>query len=75
VLIPANAIIFNRDGLQVGVVEGGVVHIRKISVTRDIGTQVEVQDGVKAGEQVVLNPLVDLADGTRVRARAPATGT
>src|SRR5271170_4659053 len=44
-LIPANAIIFNRDGLQVAVVQNGVAHIRKISVARDLGTQVEVRNG------------------------------
>jgi RND family efflux transporter MFP subunit len=73
VLVPANAIIFNQGGLQVAVVEKGVTHIRKISVARDLGTQVEVRDGVKAGDQVVLNPTVDLADGSRVRTRAPGT--
>jgi len=71
-LIPANAIIFNHDGLQVAVVQNGIVHIQKISVARDLGTQVEVRDGVKAGDQVVLNPTVDLMDGSRVRPRAPA---
>jgi RND family efflux transporter MFP subunit len=70
-LVPANAIIFNRDGLQVAVVQNGVAHIQKISVARDLGTQVEVHDGVKAGDQVILNPTVDLMDGTRVRPRAP----
>jgi RND family efflux transporter MFP subunit len=72
VLVPANAIIFNQGGLQVAVVENGVAHVRKISVARDLGTQVEVRDGVKAGDQVVLNPTVDLTDGRRVRTRAPA---
>jgi RND family efflux transporter MFP subunit len=71
-LIPANAIIFNRDGLQVAVVQDGVARIQKISVARDFGTQVEVRDGVKAGDQVILNPTVDLMDGSRVRPRAPA---
>jgi len=71
-LIPANAIIFNHDGLQVAVVQNGIVHMQKISVARDLGTQVEVRDGVKAGDQVVLNPTVDLMDGSRVRPRAPA---
>jgi RND family efflux transporter MFP subunit len=71
-LIPANAIIFNRDGLQVAVVQDGVARIQKISVSRDFGTQVEVRDGVKAGDQVILNPTVDLMDGSRVRPRAPA---
>jgi RND family efflux transporter MFP subunit len=72
-LIPANAIIFNRGGLQVAVVQNGVAHIQKISVARDLGTQVEVHDGVKAGDQVILNPTVDLTDGIRVRPRTPAT--
>src|SRR3984957_1220198 len=71
-LVPANAIIFNRDGLQVAVVQNGVAHIQKISVARDLGTQVEVHDGVKAGDQVILNPTVDLMDGSRVRPRTPA---
>lgn len=72
-IVPANAIIFNKRGLQVAVVEDGVVHLRKITVARDFGTQVEVRDGVKAGDQVVLNPTVDLADGRRVTTRDPAT--
>src|SRR5499427_955966 len=37
-LVPADAIIFNRGGLQVAVVEDGIVHIMKISVVRDLGT-------------------------------------
>jgi RND family efflux transporter MFP subunit len=72
-LIPANAIIFNRDGLQVAVVEDGTVHVRKIAVARDLGTQVEVRSGVTAGDQVVLNPTVDLTDGSRVETRAPVS--
>jgi multidrug efflux pump subunit AcrA (membrane-fusion protein) len=40
-----------------------------VSVTRDLGTQVEVDDGVKQGDQVILNPPVNLADGSRVQTR------
>ena len=43
-------------------VADGVAWIKKIGVVRDFGTEVEVSDGVKAGEKVVLNPPVDLAD-------------
>jgi RND family efflux transporter MFP subunit len=67
--VPADAIIFNRDGLQVAVVEDGVVHIRKISVARDLGKEVEARDGVKPGDQVILNPSVDLVEGSKVRVR------
>jgi hypothetical protein len=54
-------------------VENDIVHIRKISVARDFGTQLEVRDGVKAGDQVVLNPMVDLMDGSRVAIRTSGT--
>jgi len=44
-LVPADATIFNQNGMQVAVVKDGTAHIRKVSVTRDLGTQVEVDDG------------------------------
>ena len=69
-LIPAEAIIFNRNGMQVAVVEDGVAHIRKVSVARDLGTQVEILDGVLQGELVILNPPVDLVDGSKVQAQS-----
>jgi RND family efflux transporter MFP subunit len=71
-LVPADAIIFNRGGLQVAVVEDGIVHIRKISVARDLGTQVEANDGVADGDQVVLSPPVTLADGSKVQVQPAA---
>ena len=52
------------------VVENGIVHSRKITEVRDLGTEVEVSDGVKQGDQVVLTPPVDLEDGSKVQVRA-----
>jgi RND family efflux transporter MFP subunit len=69
-IVPADATIFNQDGLQVAVVDDGTVHIRKVSVARDLGTQVEVGGGVKEGDQVVISPPVNLVEGSKVRARA-----
>jgi RND family efflux transporter MFP subunit len=71
-LVPADAIIFNSEGVQVAVVEDGVAHIRKISVARDLGTEVEARDGVKPGDPVILNPPVNLVEGGRVQFRAGA---
>jgi hypothetical protein len=34
-----------------------------------LGTQVEVRDGVKEGDMVVLNPPVDLVEGSKVKAQ------
>jgi RND family efflux transporter MFP subunit len=67
--VPSDAIIFNRDGMQVAVVDNGMVNIRKVRVTRDLGTRVEVDTGVKPGDQVILNPPVNLVDGSKVQAR------
>jgi RND family efflux transporter MFP subunit len=65
-IIPASAIIFNQNGMQVAVVENGVAYLRPIAITTDYGTAVEVNAGVHAGDQVILQPPVDLVDGERV---------
>src|SRR5208337_462927 len=39
-IVPAGAIVFDRDGLHVLVVEDGVAHSRKITEIRDLGTEV-----------------------------------
>ena len=71
--MPAGAIVFDRDGLHVMVIENGIAHSRKITEIRDLGTEVEVSDGVKQGDQVVLSPPVDLEDGGKVQVRATPT--
>jgi len=75
VMVSADAIIFNEGGLQVAVVDNGVVHLRKVRVVRDFGQQVDVDSGIKPGDQVILNPAVDLADGSKVQPRPPAAQT
>ena len=66
-IVPASAIIFNQNGMQVAVVENGVAHLRKIAITTDYGTEVEVNEGVQNGDKVVLQPPVNLADGDKVQ--------
>ena len=72
-IVPAEAIIFNRNGLQVAVVNDGKAEIRKLNVTRDFGTWVEADAGVKSGEQVILNPPVTLGGGDKVQLRSDRT--
>jgi hypothetical protein len=40
-----------------------------VKVKRDLGTRVEVDSGIKAGDQVILNPPVTLVDGNKVQVR------
>lgn len=68
-IVPAEAIVFNRAGLSVAVVENDHVHLRKVRLVRDLGTRVEVNEGVKDGDQVIMNPPVNIPDGAAVNPR------
>ena len=68
IMVPAESLIFNGEGLRVAVVgDGGAVHMSDVSIYRDFGTSVELQSGLQGGEAVVLDPPVTLADGGKVK--------
>jgi len=73
-IVPADAIIFNRNGLSVAVVEDGIARIRPVNEVRDFGTTVEVNRGVKDGDQVILKPPAGLTDGRKVTIRPAPPG-
>jgi RND family efflux transporter MFP subunit len=72
-IIPADAVVFDQSGLHVAVVENGIAHLQKITIARDFGQEVEVHDGVRPGDQVILNPMIGLADGSRVAVQKSRT--
>jgi len=72
-IIPADAVVFDQNGLHVAVVENGTAHLQKITIARDFGTEVEVHDGVKPGDLVILNPMINLTEGSKVAVRKPQT--
>ncbi len=76
-IVSADAVVFDQDGLHVAVVENGTVRMQKISIARDFGKEVEVHEGIKAGDQVILNPAVNLTDGSKVvpQRQPPAKST
>ncbi|WFU26869.1 efflux RND transporter periplasmic adaptor subunit [Bradyrhizobium sp. CB1717] len=69
VSVPADALVFDQNGLHVAVVRNGIVHLQKVSIARDFGTSIEVREGVQPGDQVVLNPPVNLTEGGKVTIR------
>ena len=66
-IVQAGALVFNSNGLNVWVVEDGVAHVHQVTVARDLGATVDVSAGVKDGDQVILNPPVDLTEGHKVK--------
>lgn len=73
VTVPAEALVFDSDGLRVATVgDGDKVRMRKVSIARDFGARVELRDGLDGGERVALSPPADLADGQSVAVKANA---
>jgi RND family efflux transporter MFP subunit len=67
--IPAEALIFNKDGTQVAVFEDGAAHIRKVSLAEDDGDHVDIATGLKPDDKVIVSLPVDLTDGAPVAVR------
>jgi HlyD family secretion protein len=70
VIVPAAAILFSGEGLRVATVENDdMVKMHDVVIYRDFGTSVELREGLRGGERVVVNPPADLQDGARVHVR------
>jgi RND family efflux transporter MFP subunit len=62
-LIPVNTLIFRSEHLQVGVVRNGKVELVTLTPGHDYGSEIEVVSGLKADDQVVVNPPDSLVSG------------
>lgn len=66
-VIPANALLFRKEGLSVAVVDqNATVHMRAVQIGRNLGPTIEVLHGVSTSDRVVLNPPDSLAEGDHV---------
>ena len=66
--IPANALIFQREGTAVGVVDAdGKENIREITISLNLGDKLQISQGLTATDQVILNPSDSLANGMTVK--------
>jgi len=73
--VPASALIFNERGLQVATVGGDSrIVIKQVTISRDLGNEVEIGSGITADDRVVTNPPDGILTGDQVRvAGAPGT--
>jgi RND family efflux transporter MFP subunit len=65
-LIPVSTLIFRSERLQVGVVRNGKVELADLTPGHDFGSDIEVVVGLKADDQVVMNPPDSLVAGQQV---------
>src|SRR5580692_10275960 len=72
VTVPSNTLLFRSEGASVGVVRpDGKVEIRKVVINRDLGSKLQISQGLSESDQVILNPSDGLADGMPVTIATP----
>jgi RND family efflux transporter MFP subunit len=67
IVLPSNTLIVHADGPQVAAVNNDTVHMRKVTLGRDFGTQIEIISGLKDTEMIVTNPTDSLREGVNVK--------
>jgi RND family efflux transporter MFP subunit len=72
--IPSNTLLFRSEGLRVAVVRNDHAQLIPIKIGRDYGATVEVISGLRAGEQLIVDPADSLVSGTEVRVVRKGSG-
>jgi hypothetical protein len=71
-VVPANVMLFRSEGAAVAVVNPeGKVEIHKIKIRRDLGAKLEISEGLRMTDRVVVNPGDGIADGMKVNVNSP----
>ncbi|HEX9392973.1 MAG TPA: efflux RND transporter periplasmic adaptor subunit [Usitatibacteraceae bacterium] len=70
--VPGNTLLFRPEGLRVGVVDAaGKVHLQPVTISREMGIEVELSSGVSTADRIILNPPDALAEGDTVNVTTP----
>src|ERR1700757_866645 len=71
--VPVNSLLFRSEGLRAVVVDSNhKARLQTLTIGRDYGVTLEVLNGLKAGDWIVLNPPDSLNDGQEVHAKEVA---
>jgi RND family efflux transporter MFP subunit len=65
-LLPVNTLIFRSEGLRVGIVKDGKVVLSAVTPGHDFGNEIEIVAGLKADDQVIINPPDSIVSGQSV---------
>jgi RND family efflux transporter MFP subunit len=66
--VPASAMIFNQNGMQVATVgKDGRIVLKPVTIARDLGREVEIGSGLDAHDMIVASPPDGIASGDQVR--------
>jgi RND family efflux transporter MFP subunit len=74
VTIPANTLIFRKEGLQVALVRDGKARLVSVKINHDYGNSVEIVSGLQPTDAVIADPSDSLVDNTPVRVNNNSAG-
>ena len=74
VVIPSNALLFRKEGLQVGVVRNGKAELMQVTPGHDYGASIEISAGLQPTDNVILSPSDSLVSGTPIQISQPSSG-
>jgi hypothetical protein len=70
--VPVNALLFRAEGLRAVVVDADhKTHLQQLAIGRDYGTALEVLQGLRPDDWIVLNPPDSLDEGMQVNVKEP----
>ena len=70
--VPVNALLFRAEGLRAVVVDANhKTHLHQLAIGRDYGTALEVLQGLRADDWIVVNPPDSLDEGVQVNVKEP----
>jgi RND family efflux transporter MFP subunit len=67
VTVPSNALLFRKEGLQVGVVRNGKVQLVSVKMGHDFGNSVEIVSGLAESDSAIVSPSDSLVSNTQVK--------
>jgi RND family efflux transporter MFP subunit len=75
-IVPAAALIFRKEGLRLGVVgSGSVAHLVPVVIGEDDGANVQIVNGLSAGDRVIQDPPDSLIEGEKLFVERSGTPT
>ena len=75
VRIPTSALVFREQGMEIAAIDANsTIELRPIKLGRNLGTEVEVVQGLKLSDRLVNSPPDSLATGDKVRVAGAAEG-
>ena len=70
VRLPVNTLLFRAEGLEVATVnKAHQVVLKSVTISRDFGSEVQINAGIEPGEHIILNPRDSIVNGETVHVK------